>query len=246
MVALSLLVFFYLSSNKDRSNLLVILVFLCNAIAFNSLLKYYFKVPLDPSLHNSCWYAFPSGHLQNGIVFWGIIWIRSSFRKDLLLGSILALIAAGWATNYRQYHTVVEMLAAIPPAIFMVFLYYRLYKSYALLPITLGSIFFQLATLAIIKSPCDKFQFIWLWLDLGLTASVLLLEAFNWITKYKTTLKPLIALPLTLFYCLVFKYLLKSFPDPVIHFVLGLTFLLGLQIVVNCYSTCYNLVITNK
>ena len=83
-LALFWLVFLYLTSNKDRQYSLILLVFLCNSIAFNSLIKYYFKIPLDPSLNNKCWYAFPSGHLQNAIVFFGIIWVKNNFRRDLV------------------------------------------------------------------------------------------------------------------------------------------------------------------
>jgi hypothetical protein len=230
-----LLVFVYLYSHKERKSILVIVLFLCNSVAFNSLLKYYFKVPLDPSLKNSCWYAFPSGHLQQAILFWGIIWIKNNYRKDFLLYFSLALILAAWATNYRKYHTVIEMLGAIPPAI-LILLIYNAYKNISNLQFfTFFAAIFQLFVLAIIESPCANFHFTWLWLDLGFTLSILVLDRFK---SLETSHEPGKSLAFALAFCynLIFNFLLKNLATFDLQLLAGFVFFIILQSTIKIYD----------
>lgn len=171
------LLFLYLLQNTKRLvNLMFVLLFI--SCSLNALLKFYFQVPLHESLNNVCWWSFPSGHMQYGIVFWGMIWINSNYNLKLLGLFVFLLIGAGFSMSLHNYHTAFEMVCAIPPAIAILALYKVLLKKIthdkSLLIINLCSILFQLLTITIVKSPCVHYSFAWMWLHVGVNIGLLI------------------------------------------------------------------------
>ena len=127
------------------------------------------------------------------------------------------------------------MLAAIPAAVFMIFLY-NYCKSFSLLKITIASLLLQGLTLALVESPCENFSFTWLWLDLGLTVSLLILTR----QKSNQDLPKLLGFCLASLYAFAFKLLLSNLPGPELNFLIGLIFLIFIQINIKIYAKYYN------
>lgn len=170
-LAVTLLTLWYVNSNSKRYiNLIFIFIFINGVV--NSWLKFYFKIPLHESLNNQCWYSFPSGHMQYALVFWGILWIHTRYNIKFLTLIILLLVASGWSMNQHNYHTLLEMIGAIPPAAAILSIYNFTLKRIDfsknnLLWLNFTSIAIQLATLGLIESPCENYKFNWMWLNLG-------------------------------------------------------------------------------
>jgi len=170
---------------KRLVNLMVIFILINGA--FNAYLKFIFKVPLDNSLNNHCWWAFPSGHMQYGIVFWGMIWINNKYNQRLLSLLILLIFGSGAAMYYSNYHTVFEMLGAIPAAAIILLIYNYIsqktdLRTNPLLKLNIISIIFQLIILSILESPCTNYKFNWIWFNLFFNLG-LLLSAFIYRNK---------------------------------------------------------------
>lgn len=167
----ALLTLWYVTFASHRYiNLIFIFIFINGAL--NSWLKFIFKVPLHESLNNECWYSFPSGHMQYALVFWGILWINTGYNLKFLVIVILLLVASGYSMNARNYHTPLEMIGAIPPAIAILTIYNITLKrinltTNNLLWLNIISILIQLITLNCIKSPCSYYTFNWMWLNVG-------------------------------------------------------------------------------
>jgi len=171
-LGLTLLSFLYLQFNsKRRINLIFICLFLNGA--FNTILKFLFKIPLHKSIYNhDCWYSFPSGHMQYAIAFWGIVWIHTNYNIKFLITIIFLLISSGWEMNRHNYHTPVEMIGAILPAITILMLYKYLsarinFAKNKLILLNIISITMQLLVINIVESPCENYKFTWLWLNVG-------------------------------------------------------------------------------
>jgi hypothetical protein len=166
-----ILALWYIQFNSKRLvNLIFIFLFINGSL--NSLLKFIFKWPLDLSLNNQCWYSFPSGHMQYGLVFWGIIVINAKYNLKLSVALTLLLIASGIVMAGKKFHTPIEMIAAIPPAATILYIYSKtlsrinLVKNNLLL-LNIASITIQLITLAIVESPCENYKLGWMWLNVG-------------------------------------------------------------------------------
>ncbi len=166
-----MLALWYIQFNSKRLiNLIFIFLFINGSL--NSLLKFIFKWPLDLSLNNPCWYSFPSGHMQYAIVFWGIILKHSRYNLKLLIVLTLLLVASGTVMAQKNFHTPIEMIAAMPPAALMLWLYETTSARINLLQnnllvLNLVSIIIQLLAIKIVKSPCENYKFGWMWLNLG-------------------------------------------------------------------------------
>lgn len=142
--------------------------------ALNSVLKFLFKLPLDPSLNNKCWYGFPSGHMQYGIAAWGILWINSKLNLKLLVLSIVLLTISGVAMHLHKYHNFIEMIAAVPGGVFIILMYWLTQRriniaTSNLLWVNIVSLCVQVCSIWIIESPCIGFKFSWMWLNVGAT-----------------------------------------------------------------------------
>lgn len=91
------------------------------SIILNYALKVTFKIPLNPDL-NLQGYAFPSGHMQSPLVFYG--WLAYKFRKAIisLLVSFI-LFAIGWSLIHMGYHNIMDVIGAIIVGIIWILLY---------------------------------------------------------------------------------------------------------------------------
>lgn len=207
-----------------RTTVNLIFTFLFISVSLNALLKFFFQIPLHSSLNNQCWWALPSGHMQYGIVFWGIMWIHQNYNLKVLLLFIVLLIASGWKMNLNNYHTLFEMICAIPPAIIILILYALVLKRIDfqnknhLFRMNILSIIFQLIIMTIVKSPCLNYKLGWMWLHLG--ASIVLmsqyfLNSWSFLTLQsleKKQLKPisvvftLLTIQLAICFAIILKY----------------------------------------
>ncbi len=183
IAALMLSIFYVLYGiyEKRLVNLMFIFIFISGCL--NTYLKFIFKVSLNHSLNNHCWYSFPSGHMQYGIVFWGMLLINSNFNKRLFVLFSVLLVSSGIAMNYNNYHSAFEMLGALPAAAIILFLYNYSLKTIDLsknnlLTLNAISIILQCITLYIVESPCVTYKFNWMWLNLGLNLGFVLNSFF--------------------------------------------------------------------
>ncbi len=79
-------------------------------MTFSTTLKHIFQVPLNPALGIEG-YAFPSGHMQAVVVFYGWLFLMI---PHMLVRCIVPLIfiGEGWAMIHCGYHTIDQELAA--------------------------------------------------------------------------------------------------------------------------------------
>jgi hypothetical protein len=165
-------------SKRPLGNLMFNCIFINGAI--NSILKSIFKVPLHISLNNTCWWSFPSGHMQYGIVLWGMLWVNSNFNLKLLGGFIVLLMLSAFAINYNHYHTYFEMLGAVPPAVGILSIYYVMYKkNLSLINLNIISIILQAVVIFNIESPCIGYKLNWMYLNLGANIGLLITLFFH-------------------------------------------------------------------
>ncbi|WP_241773699.1 phosphatase PAP2 family protein [Rickettsia asembonensis] len=79
-----------------------ICVLLLFTTILNILLKYTFEIPLNPAL-NIKGFAFPSGHMSSGVVFYG--WFFANIRYSLLRIIIVVILTdMGFSLIYKGYH----------------------------------------------------------------------------------------------------------------------------------------------
>lgn len=196
--------------------------------ALNTILKSIFKVPLDISLNNQCWWSFPSGHMQYGIVLYGMLWINSNFNLKLLWFFIGLLILSAFAINYNQYHTYLDMIAAIPPAAAILYLYYVVYSNgFSLMKINILSIIFQTVIVFNIEYPCIGYKLNWMYLNLGVNVGFLITlflhnhDAFH--MKRKIKFNKLRFLLLLIASC-VFQYFITALRTIDLNLIYGIFF----------------------
>lgn len=91
------------------------------SILFNIALKVTFQISLSPTL-NSEGFAFPSGHMQSGVVLYGWLIINSRNILHKLL-MITLLIGIAWSLVYFGYHNYFDILGSILFGSFLVFSY---------------------------------------------------------------------------------------------------------------------------
>jgi hypothetical protein len=93
---------------KRWAFILALVLFFLSA-QINVLLKEFFQIPMNPSLGLGDTYAFPSGHIQNTTVLWGII--AGAYKKPLLVILItLMMLLNSFAIYKLGYHTVIEIV----------------------------------------------------------------------------------------------------------------------------------------
>ncbi len=177
--ALVLSIFYTLYGVYEKRLVNLMFIFIFMSAAFNTYLKFLFKAPLDTSLNNHCWWAFPSGHMQYGIVFWGMLCVHSNFNKKLLSLFILIIVGSGAAMHYKNYHTTSEMLGAVPAAAIILLIYNYIFKKIdfrtnKLLKLNIISTVLQLMVLLVVESPCIDYKFDWIWFNLFFNLGFLL------------------------------------------------------------------------
>jgi membrane-associated phospholipid phosphatase len=96
-------------------------------IIFNAVLKSIFQVPLSPSVGKEG-FAFPSGHMQASVAFYG--WLIYSFSSLFLRILLLLLLGSiGWSLVYFSYHNWIDILGAVTFALLTLFSYQRAIDS---------------------------------------------------------------------------------------------------------------------
>lgn len=77
---------------------------------FNAFLKSLFLVPLNPSIGKEG-FAFPSGHMQVSVAFYG--WVFWIYANRSIRGLILLILTGiGWSLIQQGYHTLEDVVAA--------------------------------------------------------------------------------------------------------------------------------------
>ena len=105
-VLVPLIIIGFLTLNKKiYGNALFLLLF---TMIFNAFLKPIFQIPLAEHL-NKTGYAFPSGHMQTAIVFYGWLFIA---HKNTLVRSLVSIIllGIGFALIQQKYHNIFKRL----------------------------------------------------------------------------------------------------------------------------------------
>lgn len=93
----------------------------------NILLKYTFEIPLNPAL-NIKGFAFPSGHMSSGVVFYG--WFFANIRYSLLRIIIVVILTGmGFSLIYKGYHYPVDIIASITIGIMVIAVIYSVTKE---------------------------------------------------------------------------------------------------------------------
>jgi hypothetical protein len=81
------------------------------SILINVALKVTFQIPLPPSLGKQ-WFAFPSGHMQMAVVFYG--WFMANCSNRILKALLLLLMMGiGWSLIHFSYHTLYDVLGGV-------------------------------------------------------------------------------------------------------------------------------------
>ena len=118
-VLVPLIIIGFLAINKKTyGNALFLLLF---TMIFNAFLKPIFQIPLAEHLNKTV-YAFPSGHMQTAIVFYGWLFIA---HKNTLIRSVVSIIllGIGFALIQQKYHNLYDVLGAILFGILTLFLW---------------------------------------------------------------------------------------------------------------------------
>jgi membrane-associated phospholipid phosphatase len=78
---------------------------------FNVFLKSLFLVPLNPALGIKG-YAFPSGHMQVAVVFYG--WLAMAYANRILQGIVVIILTGiGYGLVQQGYHNLLDVLGAV-------------------------------------------------------------------------------------------------------------------------------------
>lgn len=106
---LFVLTLFYVKFGKSVFLDGLLLIF--TSIIVNVALKALFAVPLKPHLLKEG-FAFPSGHMQTAAVLYGYV-MRLYHRKAIPFLCILILGGIGFGLIYRDYHSLIDVIAAV-------------------------------------------------------------------------------------------------------------------------------------
>lgn len=92
---------------------------------FARILKEYFQIPLNPALGVGG-FAFPSGHMQSAVVFYGWLYIFSSRLARMLI--ILLLCGIGFGLIQQGYHNIADVAAAVGFGVITIAIFYNFSK----------------------------------------------------------------------------------------------------------------------
>lgn len=94
----------------------------------NGALKYTFRIPLSPSIGKTG-FAFPSGHMQTSVTFYG--WLFNATNQRTIKAAILiVLFGIALGLIHFNYHDIVDVLGGIACAVLLISLYKYLLKRY--------------------------------------------------------------------------------------------------------------------
>lgn len=215
--------FFY-----DRKVFFQALVLALGSIALAAFLKHLFKVPLMPHLGEG--WAFPSGHMFVACTFWGFLGfeLRNKFAKG---GIALLLIGIGFSLIHSNFHTPMDVMAAVFFAL-IVLIFYRwlltstaLGHNYALLSL---STFIFSALLIYFISPFKAIFYISLGALLGLSVGAFVSQ----IPRFNKLMSLLLEIALCLTGLILIYFLAPFLVNPLIPKLFLLYFLIGFWIMV--------------
>ncbi len=108
-ILIPLIIIGFLALNKKTYGHAIFLLLF--TMIFNAFLKSIFQIPLAEHL-NKTGYAFPSGHMQSAIVFYGWLWIA---HKNTLVRAILLtiILGIGCALIQQKYHNLYDVFGAV-------------------------------------------------------------------------------------------------------------------------------------
>jgi undecaprenyl-diphosphatase len=101
--------------------------FLFLVMIFNTLLKYWFKVPLFPHLGPG--YAFPSGHMHAASVFFGYIVYKIN-SKIMKIALIFVICSLGFSLIHCRFHNMFDVLGALAFAVAEIFIYHLIRRNF--------------------------------------------------------------------------------------------------------------------
>lgn len=96
---------------KDKGTFPRLLTILLFSMILNTYLKSLWQIPLNSNLGTTGW-AFPSGHMQGALVFWG--WLAWELRQRSLYYVFSSLlIAFAWSMVYLGYHSWEDVVGGV-------------------------------------------------------------------------------------------------------------------------------------
>lgn len=93
-----------------RSYIFKSLIILLLTLIINPLLKSYWQIPLAPHLGNG--FAFPSGHMQAAVVFWGFLAWEID-KAGIYLCVLCGLVGMGFSLVHMGYHQYLDVFGAV-------------------------------------------------------------------------------------------------------------------------------------
>ena len=118
-ILIPLIIIGFLALNKKTYGHAIFLLLF--TMIFNTFLKSIFQIPLAEHL-NKTGYAFPSGHMQSAIVFYG--WLCFAHKNALVRSiTLIIIVGVGCALIQQKYHNLYDVLGAVLFGILTLFIY---------------------------------------------------------------------------------------------------------------------------
>lgn len=138
-----IIVGFMMGKREDFGSAVYLLLF---TMIFNAVLKEIFQIPLASHL-GKVGFAFPSGHMQSSVVFYG--WLAYKASSLSVRGLIIILLAGcGTSLVYFGYHTWWDVFGAAGFSVFTLIVYGQfLCHLDAFNPRVIGASFFGVSTI---------------------------------------------------------------------------------------------------
>lgn len=138
-------------------------ILLLFTMIFCRILKEYFAIPLNPALKIEG-FAFPSGHMQSAVVFYGWLFLYSN--KIVRACCIILLCGIGYGLIQQGYHNISDVGAAVGFGLLTIIIFYNLSRLefFEKFPYLLGWITIPIAFALMFYSDCIKLIPPHLWL----------------------------------------------------------------------------------
>jgi len=113
---------FICSDKRKYGQAFMLLLF---TMIFSRILKEYFAIPLNPALKIEG-LAFPSGHMQSAVVFYGWLYLFSNRLARMFI--ILLLSGIGFGLIQQGYHNIADVAAAVGFGVVTITIFYNFSK----------------------------------------------------------------------------------------------------------------------
>lgn len=113
--------------SKHQASFIKLTCLLCVSIMLNIILKWTFQVPLAPGINPNT-YAFPSGHMQMSVVFYGGLLLHF-YRPIFGLAYALLLGSISFMLVQQGYHSIFEIIGAVFVGTLMLGAYQRMIRA---------------------------------------------------------------------------------------------------------------------